>query len=172
MSKRIGTTFARTMVVAGIELAFCGLAAAQATPAPAAAASAPAQQDDAVQTVQVTGTRASLAKSLDLKRNSAIVQDSISATELGRFPDDNVADSPEPHQRHLDHANVRRRRPVRRRARLRLGLQHRHAQRSHPRDRRRRARRYESIRLGSPSASIIGVLAEHPMKRKTRRSPA
>ena len=46
-----------------------------------------------MQSVVVSGTRASLAKSLDLKRNSAIVQDSISATELGRFPDDNVADS-------------------------------------------------------------------------------
>ena len=93
MSKRTGPTFARTLVVAGIELAFCGLAAAQAAPAPANAASAPAQQDDSAQTVVVSGTRASLAKSLDMKRNSAIVQDSISATELGRFPDDNVADS-------------------------------------------------------------------------------
>jgi iron complex outermembrane receptor protein len=99
MSKRNATTFARTLVVAGIEMAFFGLAAAQTAPAPAsaspaaAAASAPAQPDDAVQSVVVSGTRASLAKSLDLKRNSAIVQDSISATELGRFPDDNVADS-------------------------------------------------------------------------------
>jgi len=43
--------------------------------------------------VVVTGTRASLQQSLELKRNSAVVQDSISATELGRFPDNNVADS-------------------------------------------------------------------------------
>jgi TonB-dependent receptor len=43
--------------------------------------------------VEVTGTRASLKQSLALKRNSAVVQDSISATELGRFPDNNVADS-------------------------------------------------------------------------------
>jgi iron complex outermembrane recepter protein len=93
MSKRHGTAFARTLVVAGIELAFCGLAAAQAAPAPAAPASAPVPPDDAPQQVVVSGTRASLAKSLDLKRNSTIVQDSISATELGRFPDDNVADS-------------------------------------------------------------------------------
>src|SRR5471032_1873498 len=69
-------------------------AAASATPAaPAATAAAPAAPADGVDTVVVTGARASLAKSLDLKRNSAIVQDSISATELGRFPDDNVADS-------------------------------------------------------------------------------
>ncbi len=93
MSQRHGTTFARTMLVASLELAFCGLAAAQAASAPAGAASAPVQQDEAPQTVVVSGTRASLTKSLDLKRNSTIVQDSISATELGRFPDDNVADS-------------------------------------------------------------------------------
>ena len=43
--------------------------------------------------VEVTGARASLQKSLALKRNSDLVQDSISATELGRFPDNNVADS-------------------------------------------------------------------------------
>jgi TonB-dependent receptor len=80
-------------VAAAIELAFCGFARAQdAAPAPAAGASA-AAAGDAVQSVVVTGTRASLAKSLELKRNAAIVQDSISATELGRFPDDNVADS-------------------------------------------------------------------------------
>jgi iron complex outermembrane receptor protein len=89
-SKRV----TRTCVAAAIEIAFCGLAQAQdAAPAPAAAASTPAAAADGVQSVVVTGTRASLARSLELKRNSAVVQDSISATELGRFPDDNVADS-------------------------------------------------------------------------------
>jgi iron complex outermembrane receptor protein len=63
------------------------------------AAPAHAQEDAAtpdaekVEQVVVTGTRASLQQSLALKRNSAVVQDSISATELGRFPDNNVADS-------------------------------------------------------------------------------
>ncbi|SEM14497.1 TonB-dependent receptor [Pseudoxanthomonas sp. GM95] len=46
-----------------------------------------------LQTVQVKGVRASLARSNDLKRDSATVQDSITALELGKFPDDNVADS-------------------------------------------------------------------------------
>jgi TonB-dependent receptor len=46
-----------------------------------------------VQTIQVTGARASLERSINLKRNAATVQDSITALELGRFPDDNVADS-------------------------------------------------------------------------------
>lgn len=44
-------------------------------------------------TVTVTGVRGSLARSAELKRDAATVQDSISALELGRFPDDNVADS-------------------------------------------------------------------------------
>src|SRR5262245_34210435 len=43
--------------------------------------------------VVVTGTRASLAESLDRKRDSQMVQDSIVAEDLGRFPDANVADS-------------------------------------------------------------------------------
>jgi len=44
-------------------------------------------------TIQVTGVRASLARSVGLKRNASTVQDSITALELGKFPDDNVADS-------------------------------------------------------------------------------
>ena len=43
--------------------------------------------------IVVTGTRAALVASRDLKRNAAVVQDSIVAEDLGRFPDDNVADS-------------------------------------------------------------------------------
>ena len=46
-----------------------------------------------LQTVQVSGVRAALARSTELKRDASTVQDSISALELGRFPDDNVADS-------------------------------------------------------------------------------
>ena len=48
---------------------------------------------EGVETVVVTGTRASLTESRDLKRESGIVQDSIVAEDLGRFPDANVADS-------------------------------------------------------------------------------
>ena len=46
-----------------------------------------------LETVIVSGVRASLGKSVDLKRAAGTVQDSISAVELGKFPDDNVADS-------------------------------------------------------------------------------
>ena len=44
-------------------------------------------------TVIVSGVRASLGRSVELKRGAGTVQDSISAVELGKFPDDNVADS-------------------------------------------------------------------------------
>ncbi|RYZ96508.1 MAG: TonB-dependent receptor, partial [Moraxellaceae bacterium] len=64
-----------------------GIAHAQVAPDPSVADSSEPE------TVIVTGTRAALVKSRDMKRDATIVQDSISATELGRFPDDNVADS-------------------------------------------------------------------------------
>src|SRR5882762_10176284 len=43
--------------------------------------------------IVVTGLRASLEKSLDVKKNAPVVLDSINAEELGRFPDSDVADS-------------------------------------------------------------------------------
>src|SRR5688572_17969724 len=43
--------------------------------------------------VVVTGVRGSIARAVGIKRDSTTVQDSISALELGMFPDDNVADS-------------------------------------------------------------------------------
>lgn len=49
--------------------------------------------DGVMDVIEVTGIRGSLSRSLDLKRSSGTIQDSISALELGKFPDDNVADS-------------------------------------------------------------------------------
>ncbi|HUJ52210.1 MAG TPA: TonB-dependent receptor plug domain-containing protein, partial [Steroidobacteraceae bacterium] len=82
-------------------------AAADATAAPAAAAAAanttgtpdattekPATtKKDELQTVVVYGMAANLEKSLDIKREAPVVLDSINSTELGRFPDADVADS-------------------------------------------------------------------------------
>jgi iron complex outermembrane receptor protein len=48
---------------------------------------------ETLQTIMVSGVRASLGRSIELKRGAGTVQDSISAVELGKFPDDNVADS-------------------------------------------------------------------------------
>ena len=53
----------------------------------------PASADTQLETVVVSGLRESLGKSLEEKQNAAVVQDSINALELGRFPDDDVADS-------------------------------------------------------------------------------
>ena len=68
-----------------------------------AAATAPAEasgptansgaEQPQLEEVVVTGLKASLEKSLDAKKNAGIVEDSIDAEELGRFPDSDVADS-------------------------------------------------------------------------------
>ena len=52
-------------------------------------------QEDSLQTeeVVVTGIRASLASSLNIKRESNAVVDAITAEDIGNFPDKNVADS-------------------------------------------------------------------------------
>jgi TonB-dependent receptor len=73
-------------VLTGVALLGSGAASA-ATPAPAP------DSGDTVETVVVTGLRESLARSLDIKKQADVVLDSINATELGRFPDDDVADS-------------------------------------------------------------------------------
>ncbi len=43
--------------------------------------------------IVVTGTRASLGRSLDLKKQTIGIVDSISAEDIGKFPDQNVAES-------------------------------------------------------------------------------
>jgi iron complex outermembrane recepter protein len=58
-----------------------------------AAAQATGSTLEELSEVVVTGTRAALVESLDRKRGAKVVQDSIVAEDVGRFPDDNVADS-------------------------------------------------------------------------------
>lgn len=50
-------------------------------------------EEAVVDEVIVVGVRGSIARAVALKRDADTVQDSISALELGMFPDDNVADS-------------------------------------------------------------------------------
>ncbi|MBB4150784.1 TonB-dependent receptor [Sphingobium scionense] len=54
-------------------------------------------QDAAVQNAEadiiVTGVRASLDRAIDIKRNSSGVVDAISAEDIGKFPDTNLAES-------------------------------------------------------------------------------
>ena len=49
--------------------------------------------DSNIEVISVTGVRGSLAKSSDIKQEAHSLVDSIASEELGRFPDDNVADS-------------------------------------------------------------------------------
>jgi len=60
-------------------------------PAPAPVA-APAPVSNAEEIV-VTGVRSSLQKSADIKREAAGVVDAVSADDIGKFPDNNVAES-------------------------------------------------------------------------------
>src|SRR5437762_3274540 len=83
-------TLCRALTASACLGAFAGAAAQDNPPPPTTEPEVPAGE---VQTVQITGARASLERSINLKRNAATVQDSITALELGRFPDDNVADS-------------------------------------------------------------------------------
>jgi len=67
--------------------------ATAASTAPAATAAGAKDQGPELEEIVVTGLRASLEKSLDIKRTATVVLDSINAEELGRFPDADVADS-------------------------------------------------------------------------------
>lgn len=76
------------------KLAMMGFASAVALSTPATMAQEEAADDTAVlDTVVVQGIRQSLAQSLDVKRNADAVVDVITATDIGKFPDKNVAES-------------------------------------------------------------------------------
>ena len=70
------------------------LASAQtASPAPAPAEPPAPAADDASNDIIVNGIRASLRAAQDIKRNGQGVVDSISAEDIGKFPDTNLAES-------------------------------------------------------------------------------
>jgi len=60
-------------------------------PAQAHAAAASDTADNELNEIVVTGYRASLQQSLDIKRNSVGIVDAISAEDIGKFPDSNLA---------------------------------------------------------------------------------
>jgi iron complex outermembrane receptor protein len=59
--------------------------------APSFAADATATSSEELSEIVVTGLRASLQKSLDIKKNSDGIVDAISAEDIGKFPDSNLA---------------------------------------------------------------------------------
>src|SRR5690606_11420690 len=66
-----------TVIASSAITGFSGFAAAQ----------------DNVEEVTVTGIRASLERAMDVKRESPGVVDAISAEDMGKFPDTNLAES-------------------------------------------------------------------------------
>ncbi|HEX7687257.1 MAG TPA: TonB-dependent receptor [Burkholderiaceae bacterium] len=83
-----------TPIAAAAAVVFAGAATpafAQSAAAPASAASAAAKED--VQRVEVTGIRASLQTSINQKRNAESHVEVITAEDIGKLPDKNVADS-------------------------------------------------------------------------------
>lgn len=97
-------TYRKSMLSASIvaALLFTGAAFAQDTPAPQqtptstttaqdrADANADAQD---LEGVVVTGIRASMQKSLQTKRNANVIADAITAEDIGKFPNTNVAEA-------------------------------------------------------------------------------
>lgn len=75
------------------------IAAALASPALFAAEpvdngkKATAKKDEKIETIQVSGIRGSIKESLDLKQNATGVVDLIVADDIGKFPDENLAEA-------------------------------------------------------------------------------
>ena len=89
------STLARS--TSAIAVAVCmmlpGAALAQAAATPATADVAAGQDEAVGSDIVITGIRASLERSIDIKRNSTGVVDAISAEDIGKFPDTNLAES-------------------------------------------------------------------------------
>lgn len=77
----------RALAAALALAAFAAPAAAQDMPAD------PAQSDAQGEDIVVTGIRASLASSAAIKRDQAMIVDSISSEDIGKLPDVSIADS-------------------------------------------------------------------------------
>jgi len=94
-----------TTLVSSMAAMYAPTVLAQAAAAPSAAASSPdassttpaspnaKTKSAALETVMVTGYRASLERAMDIKRNANSIVDAISAEDIGKFPDTNAAES-------------------------------------------------------------------------------
>ncbi|MDC2891206.1 TonB-dependent receptor plug domain-containing protein [Psychrosphaera algicola] len=70
------------------------IAAAISTPGFAEERAAePTPIDEDVEVIEVTGIRGSMLRSMDLKREAKGIVDGISAEDIGKFPDTNLAES-------------------------------------------------------------------------------
>jgi len=93
------TMIARTAIAGAVAVLVMGIAAqARAqddmnTNAASAAAGAPGPRPGEAQTVIVTGVRAALEQSMRQKRNADAVVEVVTAEDIGKMPDKNVADA-------------------------------------------------------------------------------
>ena len=79
-----------------VRLANCSLlslAALATMPAALAQETVTKKSSEGIEEVEVTGIRGSIKKSLDIKRNADVMVDAISAEDVGKFPDQTVADA-------------------------------------------------------------------------------
>ncbi|HEY4338743.1 MAG TPA: TonB-dependent receptor plug domain-containing protein, partial [Steroidobacteraceae bacterium] len=83
--------------IRGVVSAILGSVSSAAICTPLFAQTAPAanntQSTDQLQEVVVTGIRASLQRSMDIKQNAIGVVDAISSEDIGQFPDANIGDA-------------------------------------------------------------------------------
>src|SRR3546814_4814736 len=83
-----GTLRHRGMLFAAASVVAMGLAAS-----PASAQSETAADEGTESEIVVTGFRASLENALNAKRDSNLIIESVTAEDIGKFPDQNVAES-------------------------------------------------------------------------------
>jgi TonB-dependent receptor len=95
MKTRIGSLAGCTVCILcpGLLFGLPGAARADDATTTTAQTASPTPKEEPLPEVIVVGMRANLERSLDLKRTAPVVLDSINSTELGRFPDDDVADA-------------------------------------------------------------------------------
>jgi len=90
MNSRTQRSRARLMGGAATSLV---LAFASAGFAQAQTTAAPAEQDSAVEAIVVTGIRASIENAIALKKTSSSIVEAISAEDIGKLPDNSIAES-------------------------------------------------------------------------------
>ncbi|MDC0603014.1 TonB-dependent receptor [Aliiglaciecola sp.] len=80
--------FKKTKITTAVLAVIGSMAASQQT----MAQQTPAAEPD-LEVIQVSGIRASMARAMDVKKESSGVVDAISAEDIGKFPDTNLAES-------------------------------------------------------------------------------
>ncbi len=82
-------TFTKTRIATSLSM----ILGATALPAMSAEETSPQAKEQAIEVIEVTGMRSSIKESTRLKRDAFGVVDAISAEDIGKFPDTNLAES-------------------------------------------------------------------------------